>query len=62
MRRYGGAREYNAVKNEWETTSTVDGKEIALRALGRLQTPELLSDFLGFISTKVAIQDIHTGT
>jgi len=59
--RYGGAKEYNAVKKEWETTSTVDGKEIALRALGRIQTPELLSDFLNFMSTKVAIQDIHTG-
>jgi aminopeptidase N len=39
----------------------VDGKEIALRALGRLQTPELLSDYLDFISSKVAVQDIHTG-
>lgn len=58
--RYGGATEYEALKNEWHSTSSVDGKEIALRAMGRLQTQELLSDYLTFMSTDVPPQDIHT--
>jgi hypothetical protein len=43
------------------TTTSVDGKEIILRALARLQTPVLLSDYLTFLFTDVATQDIHTG-
>ena len=58
--RFGGLSEFNAVKKEWETTASVDGKEIALRALGRIQTPELLKDFLEFVFTKVPTQDVHT--
>lgn len=58
--RYGGAAEYEALKMEWHSTSSVDGKDIALRAMGRLQTPDLLSDYLAFMSKDVAAQDVHT--
>ncbi len=59
--RYGGRSEYEAVKNEWSTTSSIDGKEIALSSLGRIQDSQtLLPDFLSFIFSTVAIQDIHT--
>lgn len=59
--RYGGASEYEAVKKEWSTTSSIDGKEIALASLGRIQDSKtLLSDFLSFIFSTVAVQDIHT--
>ena len=58
--RYGEAAEYNALKKEWHSTSSVDGKEIALRAMGRIQTPDLLADYLAFMSKDVATQDIHT--
>jgi len=58
--RYGGVSEFNALKSEWENTASVDGKEIALRALGRIQTPELLKDYLEFVFSKVPTQDLHT--
>jgi hypothetical protein len=58
--RYGGADEYEKLKKEWHSTSSVDGKEIALRAMGRIQTPGLLSDYLAFMSKDVPIQDVHT--
>lgn len=51
----------DAVKEEWKTTTSVDGKEIALRALGRTQNPKLLADYLKFLTSEVAAQDIHTG-
>lgn len=60
--KFGGRAEYDAVKNEWKTTSSIDGKEIALRALGQIQDTEtLLPDFLAFLFTDVATQDMHTG-
>jgi hypothetical protein len=59
--RHGNAADYSALKKEWQTTTSVDGKEIILRALARLQTPDLLSDYLTFLFTDVATQDIHTG-
>jgi hypothetical protein len=40
---------------------SIDGKEIALRALGQIQSPELLPGFLKFLFTEVATQDVHTG-
>jgi hypothetical protein len=58
--RLGDATEYHALKNEWHTTPSVDGKEIALRAMGRLQNLDLLSDYLSFIFNEVATQDKHT--
>jgi aminopeptidase N len=59
--RYGGRSEYEAVKKEWSMTSSIDGKEIALASLGRIQDSKtLLPDFLSFVFSTVAIQDIHT--
>lgn len=58
-----GESAYKAVQNEYLTTSSVDGKEICLRSMGRVQTAELAQDFLNFIfSDKVAMQDKHSGT
>ena len=59
--RHGGAAEYAAVKKEWQATTSVDGREIALRSMGRIQTADLLSDLLTFMFTEVATQDVHTG-
>lgn len=59
--RHGDKSEYEALKTEWQTTPSVDGKEIALRALGRVQNTDLLPDFLKFLFTDVATQDLHTG-
>ncbi|KAH8656940.1 aminopeptidase-like protein [Tricladium varicosporioides] len=59
--RYGDTTEYNALKKEWSTTTSVDGKEITLRAMGRLQNTTLLPDFLEFLFKDVAAQDKHTG-
>ncbi len=58
----GGRAEYEAIKEEYLRTTTVDGKEICLQALGRVPTPDLARDFLDFIfSDKVALQDKHSG-
>ncbi|GCB19566.1 alanine/arginine aminopeptidase [Aspergillus awamori] len=58
----GGREEYNAVKQEYLKTDSVDGKEICLGALGRTKDAELVKDYLDFVfSDKVAIQDIHNG-
>jgi aminopeptidase N len=59
--RHGGKSEYSALKNEWHTTTSPDGREIALRALGRIQDPELLPDYLSLVFNDVATQDMHTG-
>jgi aminopeptidase N len=58
----GGSSEYEAVKNEFQSTSSIDGKEIALQSLGRVQSPDLAKDFLQFMfSPAVAVQDVHSG-
>lgn len=58
----GGKTEYEAVKDEYLNTTSVDGKEICLQSLGRVQSADLVKDFLDFqFSDKVAIQDTHTG-
>ena len=58
-----GESAFKAVQNEYLTTASIDGKEICLRSLGRVQTPELAQQVLSFIfSDKVAMQDKHTGT
>ncbi|KAI9807547.1 MAG: hypothetical protein M1825_005487 [Sarcosagium campestre] len=58
----GGQEEYNAVKREYLSTTSVDGKEICLQSLGRVPTKELTVDFLDFLfSDEVAMQDIHSG-
>ena len=58
----GGETEYEAVKQEYLNTTSVDGKEICLQSLGRVQSTDLVKDFLDFqFSDKVAIQDAHIG-
>lgn len=58
-----GESAFKAIQNEYSTTTSIDGKEICLRSLGRVQTPELAQEFLSFIfSDKVAMQDKHSGT
>lgn len=59
--KHGGKAEYEIIKSEWATTSSVDGKEIALRALGRIQDLSLLDDYFSLLFTQVATQDVHTG-
>lgn len=58
----GGRKEYEAVKEEYLKTDSVDGKEICLSALGRTKDADLVTDYLDFVfSDKVAIQDVHSG-
>ncbi|KIV98469.1 uncharacterized protein PV09_09722 [Verruconis gallopava] len=58
---HGRKDAYEAVKNFYLTTTSVDGKEIALQALGRVQTSELATEYLDFtFSDKVAVQDRHS--
>ena len=53
---------YQAVKEEFLTTSSVDGREIALQSMGRVQTQELGKEYFDFLlSDRVPIQDIHSG-
>ncbi|QSZ33763.1 hypothetical protein DSL72_005334 [Monilinia vaccinii-corymbosi] len=59
--RYGGKSEYDALKKEYRETTSIDGKEITLRAMGRVQTPELIADYFEFLFKEVATQDVHTG-
>lgn len=57
----GGKDAYEAVKKEFLTTKSIDGPEITLSAMGRVQSPELANDFLEFTFTdKVKVQDRHT--
>ncbi|KAL7268922.1 hypothetical protein RUND412_008436 [Rhizina undulata] len=59
--REGGKEELDAVINEYLSTTSVDGKEICLTALGRVRKPELIQEVLEFtLSDKVKIQDKHT--
>jgi len=57
----GGQHEFDAIKKFYAETTAVDGKEIALSALGRVQTTELANAYLDFtFSPAVAVQDRHT--
>ena len=59
--KHGGKDTYEAVQNEYLTTTSVDGKEITLQSMGQVQTPELAKDYLTFgFSGKVATQDVHS--
>ena len=58
--KFGGKDAYKAVQNEYLTTTSVDGKEITLQAMGQVQTPDLAQDYLAFGFDKVAIQDVHS--
>lgn len=59
--RTGGRSEYDLLKKEWHSTTSIDGREITLRALGRIQDTDLLSDYLALLFNDVATQDMHTG-
>lgn len=57
----GGRDAYNVVMNEYLHTTSVDGKEIALQALGRVQDKQLAKEYLDWsFSGAVATQDLHT--
>jgi aminopeptidase N len=57
----GDQAEYNAIKKFYAETTAVDGKEIALSAMGRVQSVELANAYLDFtFSPAVAVQDRHT--
>lgn len=58
---HGGKDAYEAIKNEYRTTTAVDGKELCLTAMGRVQSTELATEFLDFQFEEVAVQDMHTG-
>lgn len=61
--REGGKPAYEAVLNEYSSTTSIDGKETCLLALGKVQTTDLVKSFLDFqFSGKVALQDVHTGS
>lgn len=60
---YGGKSAYEAVKQEYGITTSVDGKEICLVSLGQVQSSGLINEFLQFqFSDQVAIQDVHSGS
>jgi aminopeptidase N len=61
--RQRGESAFKAIQQEYLSTTSIDGREICLQSLGRVQTPELAQEFLSFIfSDKVAVQDKHSGT
>ena len=63
MVREGGESGYKAIRDEYMSTTSIDGKETCLIALGKVQSTSLVNDFLDFqFSDKVAIQDLHTGS
>ena len=63
MVREGGKPAYEAVLDEYINTTSIDGKETCLLALGKVQTTNLVKSFLEFqFSDKVALQDIHIGS
>lgn len=60
--RQRGDSALKAIENEYLNTTSIDGKEICLQSLGRVQTPELAQQVLLFVfSDKVALQDKHSG-
>ena len=61
--REGGEAGYKAVQEEYMKTTSIDGKETCLIALGKVQSTSLVNDFLDFqFSDRVAIQDVGTGS
>ena len=61
--REGGEWAYKAVQEEYLNTTSIDGKETCLIALGKVQTADLVNNFLDFqFSDKVSVQDVHTGS
>lgn len=59
--KHGDKDAYEAVKNEFLTTTSVDGREIALQSMGQVQSPELARNYLDWaFSGAVATQDVHS--
>ena len=57
----GGEAEYQAVKDEYIRTTSVDGKDICLAAMGGTKKRELATDLLDFVtSDSVPPQDAHS--
>jgi aminopeptidase 2 len=57
---YGGKKEYEALVKEYETASTADERNAALRSLGRARDPELIQRTLAYCMSKhVKEQDIY---
>lgn len=57
----GGKDEWNTIKEEYLKTTSVDGKEICLSALGRSKDKELVTQLLEFATSEtVPPQDAHT--
>lgn len=58
----GGSEEYEAVRKEYRSTKSVDGKEVCLAAMGKSKDPALARDLLNFVlSDEVPVQDCHNG-
>ncbi|KAF2855094.1 aminopeptidase-like protein [Plenodomus tracheiphilus IPT5] len=58
-----GESAFKAIQNEYLNTTSIDGREICLQSLGRVQSPELAREVMNFVfSDKVAMQDKHSGT
>ncbi|PNS14472.1 hypothetical protein CAC42_3758 [Sphaceloma murrayae] len=56
-----GKPAYLQVRKEYESTTSVDGKEITLAAMGRVPAADLAKDYLEWsFSGAVATQDLHT--
>ncbi|KAK8151919.1 peptidase family M1-domain-containing protein [Phyllosticta citribraziliensis] len=57
----GGQEGYEAIKHEYLNNTSIDGREICLQAMGRVQTAELAKKYLEFtFSPAVAVQDKHS--
>lgn len=58
----GGQEEYDTIKAEFKKTTSADGREICIQALGRSKDPTRAWDLLDFVtSEEVAPQDAHGG-
>ena len=59
---YDSAAAYPLILRHYLTTTSIDGKETCLLALGRVQTVPLARQFFAFmLSPAVATQDVHSG-
>ncbi len=56
----GGKDAYEAVKKEYINTTSLDGKEIALAAMGQVQDKQVAKQYLDWAFKEVPTQDIHT--
>ena len=58
----GGQDEFLAVKEEYKRTTSVDGKDICISAMGKAKQGEFANNLLNFMtSDEVPLQDAHSG-